>query len=184
MVTLRRVIAVIKTPLTLLVLVGLLVFGGWWGMKALTTPLPSPPPTPCVSRDVGAYLTSENVTVNVYNGGNQRGLAGEVAAALQDKHFIISKVDNSKDRNDHTIIKGASKDAPEVKLVAGFFNGATIQEDGRVDHTVDVYVGAEWAADSIKLDAPTQIPVPGKVCLPAPKTPSATSAPVPSAKKS
>lgn len=170
----------LKTPITLAVLLVILIAGGIWGYKNAMKPIPTPPPPACQTQEVGANLSTANVTVNVLNGGTRRGLANLVAANVQAKGFQLSTVGNTSERITTTVIKGASADNPEVKLVAGFFKDAKIVADSRPDHTVDVLVGNDWPDDGWIDAAPTQIPVPGgKVCLPPP-----TATPTPTAKKS
>ena len=53
----RQVIRVIKTPVTLLALLALVVFGGVWGFRNATAAIPARAPDPCVMTDVGGKLT-------------------------------------------------------------------------------------------------------------------------------
>lgn len=172
----RRVIQTFKTPVTLIVLLLILVLGGWWGFKNALKPIPTPPPPPCVTQNVAGQLKSEQVTVNVFNGGTRRGLASAIGNNLKTKGFILSRVENVPDRVTVTIVRGSKADNPEVKLVAGFFKDALIEADERPDNTVDVLVGNDFPDDGWVDGAPTTIAVPGNVvCLPAPDTPTATA---------
>lgn len=174
-----RYVRLIATPITLLLLVGVLAFGAWWGYKNVIAPVEPAPPPPCVPQSVGKELTSSKVTVSVYNGGPKRGLASDVAKALKAKGFIIKGYDNTDEVVKATVIVGANKNNPEVKLVLAQFKNATVREDNRADGTVDVLVGSTFgglndkAANKISVTTTT-------VCLPSPSptpTPTPTATP-------
>lgn len=156
-----------RTPVTLIVMVGLLAFGAYYGYSRVVAPPPEPKATPCVAQKVSkGEVTTAQVTVKVFNGGKKRGLAGDVSVALRGKNFKVSTTSNTDRAIDETIIVGASKDNPEVKLVAQFFKKSKIEADGRSDRSVDVLVGDEYAGfnkkakKSVKVEEET-------VCLPA-----------------
>lgn len=179
---LRRIFDTVKTPITLLALLGILVIGAWYGYKAVTAPAPTDPPVPCHSIGAGV-LKSNQVTVTVLNGGTKRGLARDVAANLRNKGFVTRPSRNSEERVGQTIVKGARADAPEVMLVAAFFKQPKVVADNRIDGTVDVLVGNEYTG--MNMDAPVQVNVPHGACVAATATPSAspavsTPAPTPS----
>ncbi len=166
---LGRVLRAIRVPVTLLILLGLLCYGAWWGWTRVIAQTPKSPPEPCVQQTVAkGKLKSSQVTVNVFNGGRKRGLAGDVAKDLEAAQFKVGKVGNTD--HDHavssTVIVGAGAKNPEVLLVKGFFKGAKISADQRANHSVDVLVGNSYGGFN-KL-AKTSIAVKGKsVCLPA-----------------
>lgn len=170
-----------KSPIALVVLLCLLFFGFWWGYKNVIKPIPEAPGAPCVTQSVGDNLKSSLVVVRVFNGGETRGLARKVATALEGKGFKVSRVANTPADPHKTRIVGADVNNPQVKLVAGFFNDATVEADGRVEGTVDVFVGSEFSG--MNMQAPVSIAVGGQqVCLPVldeSKSPAATSSPSP-----
>lgn len=170
----RQVIRVIKTPVTLLALLALVVFGGVWGFRNATAAIPARAPEPCVMTDVGGKLTPQHVSVRTLNAGLRGGLAKRVSTNLRSQGFYILKVNNSEERLAKTVIVGNAKDSPEVVLVAGFFKGATTQGDGRVDHVVDVLLGDDY--QGFVPGAPKYVVVMGPVCLPA--MPSSGTSPV------
>lgn len=163
---LGRVLRAIRTPLTLLILLGLLVYGAYWGWTKVIAPPPQAPPPSCVPQKVAkGKLKAAQVTVNVFNGGKRRGLAGDVARALADKGFRRGETGNTKEQVTTTIIVGANKNNPEVKLVKAFFKKAKVREDKRKDRSVDVLVGDKYGGFNAK--APTTITVKTEtVCLP------------------
>ncbi|PIF03619.1 MAG: hypothetical protein CSA63_01570 [Propionibacterium sp.] len=163
----------ILTPVILLFLLVVLIASAFWGFKEVTRAAPTPTPDPCVDQKVGKVLKPKLVQVRVLNGGYTTGLAGRVSAKLRKKGFKVGKPGNTDERVKQTIIVGASADSPEVQLVAGYFKAAIVRADQRVDHTVDVLVGTEYAG--FNNSAPKQVPVPGETaCLPAKPAPKTT----------
>lgn len=166
----QRVFRALVTPVTLLVLLGVLLYGAWWGYKSFTAEPPAPEPTPCVTH-AAKVLKSTDVSVRVLNGGFTSGLAGKVSANLKAKGFKILRTGNTDERIKGTVIVGKDAASPEVKLLLGVFPKSEARPDGRVDGTVDVLVGSEFAG--INDNAAKEIAVPGgTVCLPASPSPS------------
>jgi hypothetical protein len=163
----------LSTPITLIVLLGLLAAGAIWGYKAVTAKVPVTPPPPCVTLPMTDLLTS-SVTVNVYNGGTTRGLASSVSEALKQGGFLIGKVDNTDERTYGATIVGAAADNPEVQLAAAWFVNPQIRADDRPDHSVDVLLGADFVqATGMIIPGPASVALPsGEVCLPASATPT------------
>jgi hypothetical protein len=168
-----QAIRYLKTPLTLIVLL-LFVFGaGYWGLKAAQAPVPRSV-TPCVMTDVGDKLTPNFVQVRVLNAGAASGTARATGQYLRAYGFDVIRVNNDDRQVTETVIVGNAADSPEVLLVQQFFPGSITQGDGRVDHVVDILLGAK--AD--RAPAPnTTLPVSGKVCLPPRNTASASPSP-------
>jgi hypothetical protein len=102
----RQVIRVIKTPVTLLALLALVVFGGVWGFRNATAAIPPRAPDPCVMTDVGGKLTPQHVSVRTLNAGLRGGLAKRVSTNLRSQGFYILKVNNSEERLAKTVIVG------------------------------------------------------------------------------
>lgn len=156
----------IRTPLSLLVLLGILGFGGWWGYNNVMKAPPPPPPTPCTSQDVDGSLRASQVAIRVFNGGAATGKAGEVSRVLVGKGFAVRATTNTDERVKQTTIVGKSKNDPAVKLVQSFFKKTSVREDKRVDGTVDVIVGSAYAG--MNTNAKTSIKIKGKTaCIPA-----------------
>lgn len=162
------------TPLALIIMLGLLAAGVWFGLKQLSRPFGDAPQV-CVTQNAATLNTSQ-VTVKVLNGGTQAGLAGSLTQQLQAKGFITNSPANTKDDVAGTMIIGASADDPAAKLVAGFFTDPQITSDGRTSGIIDVLVGDNFAGFN---DAgATEIEVPaGQVCLPAPSSAAASETP-------
>ncbi|MFZ1385592.1 MAG: LytR C-terminal domain-containing protein [Propionicimonas sp.] len=173
----RQAIRVLKTPVTLILLLALVGFAAIWGYEHATAPTPARQAAPCVMTDVGGSLTPKKVHVRILNGGTKGGLAKTTQLYLNSYGFVVIRVNNTEEHIAKTVVVGNSVDDPEVKLVLGFFSDATARADGRADHVVDVLVGDQFATP--KKPAAKSVPVSGPICLPAPlsnatATPSAT----------
>ncbi|MFC0629511.1 LytR C-terminal domain-containing protein [Kribbella deserti] len=165
-----------QTPITLAVLLGILVGGAWWGWNSLTEVTAE---QVCVEQTLpNKKLTAKHVVVNVYNGGAKAGSARRTGEALEQRGFNLKKVANepNDEKFDVGVIRGASKDSPEVRLVyLQLQQKLEIIEDGRTDHTVDLVLGADFK--DLNSGQIKSVPVPsGVACLPTPKTPQ----PIPS----
>lgn len=171
----RQVIRVIKTPVTLIILLAILGYGAMWGYQQVTMPDNRKVAT-CVMTDVGAQLTPDRVSVRSLNGGNTGQLAKLMGLYLRAHGFHVVYVHNADERVPNTVIVGNSVDDPEVKLLLGFFTGSTAKGDGRADHVVDVVLGDK---DTHIENPVASIPVSGPVCLPAIVTASESAIPTP-----
>ncbi|MBK8460645.1 MAG: LytR C-terminal domain-containing protein [Micropruina sp.] len=171
----RDVIRVLKTPLTLLALIALVVVGGTWGWANAMAPVPPRPPAPCVVQTIGPKLTPDKVTLRILNGGFQGGLAKRASLQMRAYGFNVIKVNNTDRRIQKTTIIGYAADSPEVLLVAGFFKDPVIEVDARADHSVDVLLGSVFPGYVTK---PAQsVPLAdGTACLPAPAVTASPSA--------
>ena len=172
----RQVIRVIKTPVTLIILLAILGYGAVWGYQHVTMTDTRPEAT-CVTTDVGKQLTPDRVTVRVLNGGNTGQLAKGMAGFLRAHGFRVIRYTNAEERSPNTVIVGNSVDDPEVKLMLGFFTESTAKGDGRADHVVDVILGDK---DTHIENPVASVPVTGPVCLPAITASSASAIPTPS----
>lgn len=166
----QKVWRVIRTPLVLLVLVGLVVVGSIWAWREILKPPPAALPDPCVMQPIeDGTLHSSQVTVEVENSGSTRGLAGQVATALENQQFIVTSVGNANEVvTDSVVVIGAAVDAPEVKLVAAQFPDAELRDEPEKlsDHRVRVIVGDQFAG--MQEDAAATIEVQeSEICLPA-----------------
>lgn len=167
--TVNAVLRALRTPFTLVVLLGILGYAAWWGYQKVTAPVPPPEPTPCVTQPIEKNrLQSTQVSLRIYNGGSKRGLAGDVAQAMRERGFIVRTVGNTEVEVTETVIVVQDKKSPEAKLVRAFFKDAVVKEEpGRTDRTVDVLVGSAYAGFNSK--AKTSVKVKdSSICLPAP----------------
>lgn len=171
-----RIFRAVRTPFTLLVLLVILGYGAWWGWTNVIRPVPVAPPTPCVNQPVAkGKLKSSQVTVNVYNGGDKRGLAGDVGRSLRDRGFKVAQTGNTGEKIQKTVIVGAGVKNPEVLLVKSFFKDAVVRADKRPDRSVEVLVGNDYGG--FQKSAKTTYTVKATtVCLPAQASATPSSA--------
>ena len=167
-----RIFRVVRTPITLLILFGMLLYGAWWGYNNIIKPIPPLPPEPCVDQVVAkGQLKTGQVVVRVYNGGDRKGLAADVGRSLRGKGFRVVLTTNTVEKIQKTVIVGAAGNNPEVLFVKSFFKEAVVRSDKRVDRTVDVLVGNKYGVfnkearttyrvDTTKLCLPSQSPSP------------------------
>ncbi|WP_185744129.1 LytR C-terminal domain-containing protein [Arachnia propionica] len=170
-----RTFRLIATPILLLGLLALLVWGAFWGWRNLTAPFPEPEPTPCVTHTTDVLVPSQ-VSVRVINGGQTVGLATRVGESMQAAGFQVIRVSNTEERIAGIIIRSGSNNVDAATLVASRFNSPQVENDARVDGTVDILVGSDYPGLA---EAPlNEVPVTsGTICL-AP-SPSPTDVPPP-----
>jgi hypothetical protein len=168
-----RIFRIVRTPITLLILLGVLLYGAWWGYRNVLQPVPKIPPPPCVEQTVAkGQLKASQVTVKVYNGGDRRGLAGDVGRSLRRKGFTVTRTTNTNEEIQKTVIVGAGAKNPEVLFVKSFFKDSVVRADKRTDGSVDVLVGNKYGG--FNNNAKSTYTVKAKtVCLPS-QTPSPT----------
>lgn len=170
-----RIFRVVRTPVTLLILFGVLLYGAWWGYNNIIKPVPSLPPEPCVNQSVPkGQLKSSQVVVKVYNGGDRKGLAADVGRSLRGKGFRVTLTTNTVEKIQKTVIVGADPNNPEVKFVKTFFKESVVRADQRADRTVDVLVGNKYGGFNKSAKTTYQVHT-ETVCLPS-QTPSPTPA--------
>jgi hypothetical protein len=162
-----RIFRIVRTPVTLLILLGVLLYGAWWGYNNVIAPVPPAAPDPCVTQTVAkGQLKSNLVTVSVYNGGDKKGLAADVGRSLRGKGFKVLRTSNTEENVQKTVIIGADPKAPEVLFVKTFFKDSVVRSDKRVDHSVDILVGNKYAG--FNKNAKTTYEVKSStVCLPS-----------------
>ena len=89
-------------------------------------------------------IKASQVIVKVYNGGDRRGLAGDVGRALRNKGFKVTVTTTPVEKISKTVIVGADAKNPEVLFVKTFFKDAVVRADKRTDGSVDVLVGNKY----------------------------------------
>ncbi len=128
----------------------LFVVGLFVGFKLLTASADTFDAAPtCENRTVagGEKLTSNLVTVNVYNASQRAGLANRVGINLQRRGFLAGTVANSASevKPDGVAILTDDRDDPRVKLVAQQFEGVEFSEpDIKIADGVTVIVGDDY----------------------------------------
>ena len=169
---LGRIFRAVRTPFTLLVLLGVLCYGAWWGWSNVIREVPPAPPAPCVEQELPKnQLKSSQVTVSVFNGGDKRGLAGDVGRSLRERGFKVQTTSNTLQKVQKTVIVGAGTKNPEVLPVKRFFKDAEVKADKRVDGSVDVLVGNRYGGFNKKAKTTYTVKA-ATACLPAPPSSS------------
>ncbi len=178
-----------KTPITLVVLIGLLLGAAYYGWRNLsesdegagTTPTPSERTPKCVSVEKfrkGERIRSEDVIVNVFNAGTTTGLATATLDSLVDKGFRRGESDNAPAdlaATNVTIVRGQSDD-PTVRLVAMQFKGAVEFTDGPdVAPGVDVVVGDSFVSVDSKARRVLRLKRQVSTCTSVRESPRSTS---------
>jgi len=103
-----------------------------------------PKPGPCTTEVAAPVLRPADVSLNVYNATNQRGLALAVSKIAAGRGFKIASVAN--DPKKATIkqvaqIRHGPTGEESAKLVAQHLPGAVLVKDDRADETVDLVIG-------------------------------------------
>ena len=146
-----------KTPITLLVLLGVLLGAAYYGWQTVISPqsgtggtsgkAPVADPPKCVKTTQfkkGQKIPSKDVTVNVYNAGATAGLASATLQSLHSRGFGIGVADNAPSGMVATNVTIVTKDRslPEVQLVASQFQGrVAFAKGGPLAAGVNVVVG-------------------------------------------
>ena len=169
-----RVFRIVRTPVTLLLLLGVLMWGAYWGYNNILAPVPKIPPPPCVEQTLAkGELKASQVIIKVYNGGDRRGLAGDVGRSLRNKGFKVTVTTNTGEKISKTVIVGTDAKDPKVLFVKSFFKDSVVRADKRNDGTVDVLVGNKYGGFNKNAKATYTVKT-KTVCLASPTpTPSA-----------
>jgi LCP family protein required for cell wall assembly len=125
--------------------------------KASSTPSPS----------ATATAANRQVTVDVYNGGNTPGLAGEVSAALVKDGYTAGKVGNTSSLTTTEVLYGTGESAAASKIASQFSVTAQASSTVAAGH-VEVLLGADAALPATAApsspspsSSPTAIPTTG-----------------------
>lgn len=171
-----RIFRLIATPVLLLGLLAFLVWGAFWGWRNVTAPLPTPEPTPCVVI-TQELVTVTDVSVRVYNGGFTSGLARRQASRLEEVGFKVVRVGNTDERVSGTVVRGNSDNVPAQRLVMSYFKDATFENDDRVDGTMDVLLGSDFAGEGEEPLYRVSTGSEGTICLPSSPEPTEGASP-------
>ena len=166
-----RVFRIVRTPVTLLLLLGVLMWGAYWGYNNILAPVPKIPPPPCVEQTLAkGELKASQVIIKVYNGGDRRGLAGDVGRSLRNKGFKVTLTTNTVEKISKTVIVGTDAKDPKVLFVKSFFKEAVVRADKRNDGSVDVLVGNKYGG--FNKNAKTTYVIKSKTACIASQTPT------------
>ncbi|GAB3056859.1 hypothetical protein GCM10027053_17930 [Intrasporangium mesophilum] len=107
----------------------------------------NPEPGPCTTATTSAGLKAADVSLNVYNSTDRRGLAAAVAKVARDRGFQVKSVANDPKHADVkqvAQIRFGPEGAASAKLVHLHVPKAVLVNDKRKGDTVDLVVGAGW----------------------------------------
>lgn len=155
-----------RRALTILAVCGLLVVGSIvFAMTFISTPKKQA--GPCPHGTAGAPAPeSAGFTLNVYNAGGPKGVAGSTAEAMKSHQLTIGSIGNDPYRAklDGTaqVRFGPEGASMAKKYVAPLVSGAVLVDDGRDGSSVDLVVGSQ--APSIASAPASSSPKP--VCKP------------------
>jgi hypothetical protein len=165
----------LRTPLTLLVLVGVVVGAGWYGWSQVQEPLDSPfgdSSKECVKRTVeeGRTLRPGQVVVNVYNAGSRDGLASTTLDALVRRGFVRGTSSNAPRRVNVAAVAviDGDPDSAAARLLRAQFRGPVPlhRRPDLGDTGLDVVVGNDYRG--LRANAPRSATVRSDtdVCVP------------------
>jgi hypothetical protein len=147
----------LRTPITLVVLIGVLVGAAFFGWKTVISPAtedetpPAASPRPkCEEVEEfrkGQLIRSKDILVNVYNAGGIEGLATETLSKLGNRGFNPGVADNAPGSVAATNVKilTVARNAPQVQLVAAQFEGNVVYAKGsNLAPGIDIVVGDDY----------------------------------------
>ncbi len=139
----------LRTALTMLVLLGVVLAAAAWGWSRLTSPVGAPVSGPCTDTELGPgdRVSTEQVVVTVLNAGTRAGLAGRVMSDLVDQGFVEGQPTNAPDGTDvpRVQIWTDAPRSPAVRLVRGYLGAVTVVRRDPVGEGVTVVVGDDFA---------------------------------------
>ncbi|VXC32408.1 LytR C-terminal domain-containing protein [Nocardioides sp. AX2bis] len=138
----------LRTALTLLVLLGVVLGAAAWGWSRLTSPVGDAAGGPCTETDLepGDRVTTEQVVVTVLNAGSRSGLAGRVTGDLVDQGFVKGQSTNAPSGTEvpRVQIWTDSPRSPQVRLVRGYLGEVSVVRRDPVGEGVTVVVGDDF----------------------------------------
>ncbi len=156
------------TAVTLMVLVGLVAVGGYYGYQSLFSPVEDDVTATQGDRRCedglakGETVRTRDVTVTVLNAGSRAGLAGQVQEQLVGRGFLAGTTDNAPDDQAVRFVRvlAPSRKDPAARLVAEQFGKGTFVQRTRTDlgPGVDVIVGDRFRG--LAKDAPWRLRAP------------------------
>lgn len=165
-----------RTPLTLLVLLGVVVTAGWYGWDQFNDPVPDNPfaeQPRCTDERFaeGDRLPAEQVRVNVYNAGNREGLAGATMDQLRRRGFLRGSAENAPTdiSVDAVAIYDRKPESAAVRLVSKQFMGQVeVFRRPDISDGVDIVVGSDYRGIDPSANTNLQISSEEDICVPPP----------------
>ncbi|GAA2132289.1 LytR C-terminal domain-containing protein [Nocardioides bigeumensis] len=161
----------IRSTLTLVFLVALLVGAVIWGWGAATKPLPQTQDEPLceeVAVEAGQRVYPDQVAVSIFNASSRAGLAGRTTELFLDSGFGEGDSGNAPTGTEvaYAQIWASDPKSPAVRLVKSYLGPrATITEGDQLGVGVVVVVGEEFE-ELVKGKKSVKAAADGFVCSP------------------
>lgn len=144
--------SIVRTTITLVVLLALLFGAMIWAYREVTRPFPKAVDRAIcemVEIDAGAEVRPKQVVVNVLNAGTRSGLAARTMGLLSEEGFVEGRSGNAsrETKVPRSVIWTPDRTDPATKLVASYFSGRIIERPN-LDPGITVVVGNQF--DSLK----------------------------------
>lgn len=166
----QRQTVIFGTLIAVMLVSGLAAGAMWTGIlpSPFSVAINSPEPTdagatmPCPP-DGATFVPLSEISANVLNGTDRRGLAATAAAALTDHGIAVGNQANAESLfAGQARIMAGPQGLPAAFTAAELFGDAAIEVDSRSDETIDIVLGAEFeelrADDEIAIDPDAPIP--------------------------
>jgi hypothetical protein len=137
----------VRTSLTLLVLVGVVIGAAWYGWRNVLEdeePAVAATDAPCAPNSPGAAPAPASIRVNVYNATTRNGLAASVARQLRQLGYNVIDVDNdplAKSIEAAGEVRAHIDQQAAAGALAALLPGAAFVPDDRDNDTVDLVLG-------------------------------------------
>jgi hypothetical protein len=135
--------------LIFLLVLALAALGVWWNVLQQDRAMNQAQAAACTSvSEAPPSLAPENVTLRVYNAGAKAGAAGEVAAELQARGFVVDEYANDPRPEFAVTGVGEVRFGPAGRETGQYVQlllpGATERADTRATGLVDLVLGPEF----------------------------------------
>ncbi len=144
-------------PLVFLLVLALAALGVWWKVLADEGARAEADEAACATAaEAPPSLDPSTVSIRVFNATDRAGLANEVAAALQQRGFVVDEIAN--DPSDREVtgtgeVRHGPRGGDAARFLALFLPGAGSFQDTRADARVDLVVGPDFT----ELATPEQV---------------------------
>ncbi|TDC48085.1 LytR family transcriptional regulator [Jiangella ureilytica] len=143
----------IRTSVTLLVLIGVVIGAAWYSWDNVVGEDDSATSDtgnqPCAPGVPTAAPAPAEVQINVYNATDRNGLASAVAGQVRDRGFVVVDVDNDplgRDITGTAEVRSGPAAQAAAELVATLVAGAVYVPDERTEATIDLVLGDAFEA--------------------------------------
>ncbi len=137
-------------PLIFLLVLALAALGVWWNVLRQEKQETQEQAEACASASASAPPTTLDpaaINLRVLNATDTAGLAGTVAAALEERGFVVAEVANDSSGREVTgvgVLRHGPRGADAAEYVRLYLPGSGDYLDTRADATVDVVIGPDF----------------------------------------